>query len=95
MVIQCVQFTFSPEDADRAAGILKELRDLSREELGVVNFTVARSKERPTMFALWEQYCDEAALKSHIETEHFRRLVLDGIRRLAKERLGEIVYPLE
>jgi quinol monooxygenase YgiN len=94
MVIQSIHYEFAPEDAEQAAGIFKELRDLAREEPGVVRFDVARSKSRPNVFALWEEYRDEAALKTHLESAHFERLAINGIRRLAKDRLGETVYPL-
>jgi quinol monooxygenase YgiN len=93
-LIQSVRYTFAPEDADRAVAILRELRDLSRREPGIVNFDVARSKDRPNVFVLWEEYRDEAALKTHVEAEHFQRLVINGIRRFAKERLAEPLLPL-
>jgi quinol monooxygenase YgiN len=95
MLIQSLHYTFAPEDGDRVAEIFKELRDLSRQEPGVISFDVARSKETPNVFALWEEYRDEAALKAHMETEHFRRLAVGEIRRLATDRLLATVYPLE
>ena len=94
MLIQSVHYTFSPEDADRAAGILSELRDLSSMEPGVVSFLVARGKEKPNVFVLWEAYQDQAALNAHMETDHFKRPVVDRTRKLAKERVGEIALPL-
>jgi len=93
--IQSVHFTFAPEDAERVVEIFKELRTLSQAEAGVVGFEVARSKDKPNVFLLWEVYRDEAALKAHMETEHFRRLVIGAIRPLAKERLAETVFPLD
>jgi quinol monooxygenase YgiN len=95
MLIQSIHYTFAPEDAGQAAGILRELRDLSRAEPGVLTFDVARSEEKPNVFVLWEAYRDEAARKTHFETEHFHRLAVNGIRRLAKERLGETAVPLD
>lgn len=62
MLIQSVHFTFAPEDADKAESILRDLRDASRREEGVVGFDVARSQEMPNVFVLWEQYRDRAAL---------------------------------
>jgi autoinducer 2-degrading protein len=93
-LIQSIHFTFAPEDADRVAGMLKELRDLSREEPGVVQFEVGRSKEKPHVFALWEEYRDGSALTSHVNSEHFKRLVINGIGQLARERLAETVFAL-
>jgi hypothetical protein len=56
MLIQSIHFTFAPEDADRAASFLRELREESRKEDGVLRFDVCRSKEKPNVFALWEEY---------------------------------------
>ena len=94
MLIQSIHYTFAPEDADRVAAILIELRDLSRQEPGIMQFEVARGQDRPNIFALWEVDRDDAALKAHLESDHFQRLGINGIRRLATERLAEIALPL-
>jgi quinol monooxygenase YgiN len=94
MLIVSIHFTFAAEDADKAEAILRELRDASRKEEGVIGFEVARSKEKPNVFALWEQYRDRAALDAHMATEHFTRLVLNGARKLARQRNGETVFPI-
>ena len=94
MLIQSVHYTFAPEDADRVAAILREHRDASRREAGVVGFEVGRSQERPNVFALWEVYRDQAALDAHAASEHFQRFVIEGIRPLARERSAVIVAPI-
>jgi quinol monooxygenase YgiN len=94
MLIQSIHFTFAPEDADKAERFLRELRDESRKEDGVIGFDVGRSKEKPTVFALWEAYRDKASLESHIATEHFQRLVVRGVRIMAKHRNAEMVFPI-
>jgi quinol monooxygenase YgiN len=94
MLIVSIHFTFAAEDADKAEAILRELRDASRKEAGVIGFEVARSREKPNVFALWEQYRDRAALDAHMATEHFGRLVLNGARKLAQQRNGETVFPI-
>lgn len=86
MVVQSVHYTFQPEDADRAEAILRQLRDASRQEPGVVVFEVARSQEKPNEFALYEEYRDQAALEAHAKTEHFDTFVINGIRKLAVAR---------
>lgn len=94
MFIQSVHFSFADEDADKAQAMLRELRDASRKEQGVVSFDVARSLEKPNVFALWEVYKDKAAFDDHAATEHYKRLVIDGVRALAKQRDGEKVVPI-
>ncbi len=94
MLIQTVRFVFAPEDADKAESILRELRDASRKEEGVMAFDVARSQDNPNVFVLWEKYRDRAALDDHIATDHYTRLVLQGVRLLAAQRNGEIASPI-
>jgi quinol monooxygenase YgiN len=94
MLIQSVHYTFPPEHADEAETLLRELRDRSRCEEGVLAFDVARGLERPNVFALWEEYKDERALEAHKTSEHFERLVLNGIRPLAQQRSGETAVPI-
>jgi quinol monooxygenase YgiN len=94
MLIQSIRYTFAPEDADRVADIFRELRELSREEPGVLRFDVGRSTDRPNVFALWEEYRDDDALKAHMDSDHYRRLVINGVRPLAIERLAEKLAPL-
>jgi quinol monooxygenase YgiN len=94
MLVQSVRYTFTPEDAGRAEAMLRELRDRSRSEAGVLGFDVMRSQETSNAFVIWEQYRDRAALDSHAATEHFKRLVIDGVRPLALQRVGELLVPI-
>jgi quinol monooxygenase YgiN len=94
MLIQSVCFTFAPGDAEKAEALLRELRDATCTEEGVIAFKVARSREKPNMFVLWEEYRDNAALSAHMATEHFHRLVLNGVRPLAQQRNVEMVFPI-
>lgn len=94
MLIQAVRFTFSPENAEKAEAMFRELRDTSRAEAGVVAFEVGRSQETPTVFRLWEVYRDRAAFDFHKNTEHFARLVVNGVRSLASEREAELLSPI-
>jgi quinol monooxygenase YgiN len=86
VLIQSVHYTFAPEDGDKVEAILRELRDASRAEPGVITFEIARSQEKPSEFALYEEYQDQAAIEAHAKTEHFDRLVINGIRKLAQAR---------
>jgi len=94
MIVTSIVFTFAPEDGDKAETILRELRDASVKEPGVVRFEVGRSQEKPNVFALWEVYRDQEAVNAHRNTDHYHRLVADGIRPLAQQRNVEPVVPI-
>ena len=94
MIITSIQYTFTSRDADTAESLLRELRALSVKEAGVVQFEVGRSNHNPNVFALWEVYRDEAAVAAHHATEHFERLVLNGVRPLAQQRIAVTGSPI-
>jgi quinol monooxygenase YgiN len=94
MLVNSIHYTFAAEDADKAASIFGELRDASRKEEGVISFEVGRGQEDPNVFALWEEYRDKAARDAHFTSDHFIRLVVNGIRPLAQKRDFVAVVPL-
>jgi len=91
MIINSIHFTFSPKDAGIAESLLRELRDASRKEAGVLQYDVGRSREKPNVFALWEVYRDQDAVDAHLASEHFQRLVVNSIRPLVQDRSIERV----
>ncbi len=94
MLIQSVHFVFAPEDGDKVEAIFRELREASRAEAGVIAFDIGRGRDEPNVFDLWEVYRDQAALDFHKATDHYQRLVVNGIRPLAKERSADLLSPI-
>ena len=94
MLINSIHYTFAPADADRAESLFRELRDASRQETGVIQFEVGRNGEKRHVFALWEVYRDQGAVDAHVASEHFKRLVVNGVRPLAQGRNIEKVVPI-
>jgi len=43
---------------------------------------------------LWEVYRDQGAVDAHVASEHFKRLVVNGVRPLAQGRNIEKVVPI-
>ncbi|MBA2557333.1 MAG: antibiotic biosynthesis monooxygenase [Chloroflexi bacterium] len=75
-------------EEEKVRQIIETMLPLSRAEPGCRTFIAHRSVEDPRVFFLYEQYDDEAAVKAHTETEHFRKHVLgDAVPRLeSRER---------
>lgn len=94
MIIQVVHFTFDASDVEKVVSILRELRGASKAEPGVVAFEVARDEQNQADFWLWEVYKDQAAFDSHKSSEHYNRLVVNGIRPLVKKRDSGILSPI-
>jgi quinol monooxygenase YgiN len=83
-IIASIHFTFAAKDADKAESLLREVRDASVKEPGVIQFQVGRSSEKRNVFALWEVYRDKAAVDAHRASAHYQRLVVNRIRPLVQ-----------
>ena len=88
MLVNAVIYTFPPERADEAEGLLRQLRDASRAEAGCLAYDVARGVDDRAVFVLHEVWRDQAALDAHYAEPHFVDLGLNGIRPLATSRIG-------
>lgn len=75
-------------EQDRVAELLARNVALSLQEPGCRMFVGHRAIDDPRTFFLYEQYDDESAFRAHMETEHFKELVLgDVVPRLeSRER---------
>ena len=94
MIINSIHITFSAKDAAVAESLLRELRDQSRKEAGVIQYDVGRSSEKPNVFALWEVYRNQEALDAHRASEHFQRLYVTSVRLLVQDQSIERVVPI-
>jgi quinol monooxygenase YgiN len=94
MLVNAVIYTFPAELADEAARLLHELRDASRAEAGCIGYEVARANAEPGVFVLYETWADQAALDAHYAMEHFVRLGVNGLRKIALSRLAHQCSPL-
>ena len=95
MIVSAIQFTFAAKDADKAEALLREIRDASVKEPGVVRFEVARGTDDPNVFVLWEVYRDQGAVDEHKATDHYKEFVLNGIRPLAQQRTAVTASPID
>lgn len=71
---------------DDVEAVLGRHSDATRTEPGCISFTAYRNAEQPDRFVLLEQYVDEAALRTHRETPHFRQFIEEQVLPLLVER---------
>jgi quinol monooxygenase YgiN len=55
--------------------IYEQLVTLTRKEDGCVSYGLYRSQDDPRLFAVMEEWKDQASLDAHMQTEHFKTLV--------------------
>jgi quinol monooxygenase YgiN len=79
-------------EADRVAEILKRFLPQAQGEAGVKLFLIGRGQDRPETFIFYELFADEAAFKSHQESEHFMTLIAaEAVPLLAKRERAQYV----
>jgi quinol monooxygenase YgiN len=80
---------------ERVLAVLDELTAATRAEPGCVGYTPHRSTEDPQDLMIFERYADEDAFQAHVDSEHFRRLVLDeAVPNLLESRDRTAYAPL-
>ena len=94
MIVASVHCTFAPNDAQKAEEMLRELRDASLKEPGVIRYELARGQERPNVFALWEVYRDKEAADAHVASEHFQRIFVQGLQPLVQASDIQMLGPI-
>lgn len=86
MVSFIVRMRFAPEDHPQVREMLRELAVASRNEPGCVNYVPHFLEDNADTVLIYEQYKDEAAIKFHRATPHFKQYAVAGLYQLMRER---------
>jgi quinol monooxygenase YgiN len=77
-------------EADKVAEILRHFVPEAQKDPGASLFLVARNNKNPGRFLFYELFRDEQALKSHQESDYFKKYVADqALELLAKRERAE------
>ncbi|MBV9530247.1 MAG: antibiotic biosynthesis monooxygenase [Bradyrhizobium sp.] len=74
-ILLVAQWEAKPGEADKVADILARFLPKAQAEPGAKLFLIGRGKENPAQFLFYELFCDEAALKAHQESVHFKAFI--------------------
>src|SRR3954453_3832498 len=80
------QWEAKPGQADRVADILSRFLPEAQSEPGAKLFLIARAKDNPAQFLFYELFRDEAALKAHQDSAHFKTYVAEQALPLLARR---------
>jgi quinol monooxygenase YgiN len=76
--------------ADRIADILSRFLPEAQREPGAKLFLISGAKENPAQFLFYELFRDEAALKAHKESAHFKTYIAgEALPLLAKRERAQ------
>ena len=89
MISFTVRMTFSAEDREKVAEVLKPLTAASRKEPGCVSYVPHFVEGESATVLIYEQYKDEAALEQHRASPHFQQYAVGGLYQMMKERAME------
>lgn len=71
---------------ERVEAIIAEMVEVTRREPGCLMYQPHRSMEKAGVYFIYEQFVDEAAFTAHLESEYYKRLILDEAVTLLDHR---------
>jgi (4S)-4-hydroxy-5-phosphonooxypentane-2,3-dione isomerase len=76
MLVLIAKYHVKPGNVPRVLAELQKMKpQVEAHEPGCKAYQVSRSTENEHLIVLYEQYDDEAALKYHRETPHFKAII--------------------
>ena len=94
MVVLAVTWKSKPGQEAKIAELFSALSKASRAEPGCEMFLVHRHRDDLSRFFIYEQYCDDAALETHRNTEHFKQIARGELLNIAERIAGDLYDPL-
>jgi (4S)-4-hydroxy-5-phosphonooxypentane-2,3-dione isomerase len=94
MLVLAVDWMAHAGHENEVAEIFAKLQAASRKEPGCLMYTVHRHKTDPRHFFIYEQYTDEAGLKAHHDSPHFREYAIKALQNIGERTAGELYTPL-
>jgi quinol monooxygenase YgiN len=87
-VLYCAAVTWEarPGTEQRLEEILREMAVHTHAEPGCVMYVAHRSVDRAGVYFLYEQFVDEAAFARHVESNYYKRLILNEALSLLEQR---------
>ena len=83
------RFQVKDGHVDEVIRLLNEAAIPSRAEPGCHLYVANQDLSNPNLIVMYEQYEDEGAFQSHVESEHAQRIVLGQIVPLLESRRRE------
>lgn len=65
----------APQNAEAFEALAKELVAGSRAEEGNVDYSINKSLQDPSLYAIFEVWATPEALQAHQRTEHYTRII--------------------
>jgi quinol monooxygenase YgiN len=94
MISFTVRMTFSPDDRDEVAEILRALTHESRQEPGCVTYVPHHLDGDRDTILIYEQYRDADAAEAHRQFPHFKQYAVGGLYQKMKDRVREDLVAL-
>lgn len=89
------EWVAQPGNEDEVERLLRELAVAAVAEPACRTFRLHRDRDNAQRFVIYEEYDGEAGFTAHIETEHFKRIVLEQGVPLLASRGRSMLAPLD
>jgi quinol monooxygenase YgiN len=87
MYVNAVDLDIIPTERENFVAAIKENGAAAAKEPGCYRFDIVNLASDPNHFFLYEVYENEAALKAHRETDHFKKFAAAAAKMVAKREV--------
>ncbi len=94
MTVLAVTWKAHPGKEDAVTRVFAILQTESRKEPGCVQYVVHRGREDRSLFFVYEQYKDDAALEAHRATPHFQQYARGELLKLGERVDANLFDPI-
>jgi quinol monooxygenase YgiN len=95
MIVLIAKYHAKSGSVDKILAALRRMKSaVAKSEPACKFYQVSRSTENPNLIVLYEHYPDDAALKAHRETPHFKSIIEGEVVPLLEKREREL-YELQ
>ena len=90
MIVLAVTWKAKPGNEAEMRRVLSVLAVEARKEPGCVQFIPSQGREDRSLFFIYEEYKDDAALEAHRATPHFKQYARGDLPRLGERVSGTL-----
>ncbi len=94
MTVLAVTWRAHAGKGDEVARLFAILQAESRKEPGCVQYVVHCGREDRSLFFVYEQYKDDAALEAHRGTAHFKKYAREELPKLGERVEANLYDPI-
>lgn len=94
-LVVAVTWHAKPGTEERIEAVFAEMVALTMAEPGCLLYQPHRATDGPNVYFIYEQFIDEAAFNTHLQSRYYQRLITNGAAHLLEHRERSLYTTIE